>query len=57
MSANDSLVMPTQGGLEVFDDPTLHRRQKAGFYCWQKQGFACLDNRSLCLGVIDRSIT
>jgi hypothetical protein len=56
MNSNDSLVMPTQGGLEVFDDPTLHRSQKQGFYCWEKIGFACLDNRSLSMGVIDRTI-
>jgi hypothetical protein len=56
MTANDSLVMPVRQELQVFDDPTLHRRQKSGFYCWERVGFACLDSRMLGMGVIDRTL-
>ncbi len=56
MTANDSLVMPIKEELQTFDDPTLHRHQKQGFYCWQKQGFACLDSRVLSMAIIDRTI-
>jgi len=56
MTANDSLVMPVKQEFQVFDDPTLHRRQKQGFYGWEIVGFACLDSRMLGLGVIDRSL-
>jgi hypothetical protein len=56
MTANDSLVMPIRQEFEVYPDPTLHRRQKQGFYGWEEVGFACLDSRMLGLGVIDRSI-
>ena len=55
MTANDSLVMPIKAEFEVWDDPTLHRRQKQGFYGWEVIGFACLDSRMLGMGVIDRT--
>lgn len=41
----DSFVMPHRGSVQVFADPTLHRRQEEGFYGWQEVGFACLDGR------------
>jgi len=56
MTANDSLVMPVSEEFQTFDDPALHRRQKQGFYGWEKVGFACLDSRMLSLGVIDRTL-
>lgn len=45
----DSLVMPVRQELEVFDDPTLHRQMKAGFYGWLEIGFAVLDSRRVLL--------
>lgn len=57
MSVNDSLVMPIRKEYEAYDDPTLLRRQKAGFFGWEEIGFACLDPRMLGLGVIDRSLS
>lgn len=57
MTANDSLVMPVKQEFQTFEDPTLHRRQKQGFYGWEEVGFACLDARMLGIGVIDRSLT
>lgn len=56
LSVNDSLVMPVRAPFEVFEDPTLHRKQKMGIYGWEEVGFACLDSRMLGLGVIDRSL-
>jgi len=56
MTANDSLVMPVRQEFQIFEDPTLHRRQKQGFYGWEEVGFAALDSRMLGLGVIDRSL-
>jgi len=56
LSVNDSLVMPIRSEYAAHDDPTLLRRQKAGFFGWEEIGFACLDPRMLGLGVIDRSL-
>jgi len=56
LSTNDSLVMPIRKEYEAFDDPTLLRRQKQGFFGWSDQGFACLDARMLGMGIIDRSL-
>lgn len=56
LSVNDSLVMPVKKELELFEDPTLHRRQKFGVYGWESVGFGCLDSRMLLMGVIDRSL-
>ena len=49
-SANDSFVMPVKQQLEIFEDPTLHRQQRAGYYGFMEQGFGVLDNRRIILG-------
>ena len=49
-SSNDSIVMPVRQTLEVYEDPTLHRQQRAGFYGWAEIGFGVLDNRRVILG-------
>mgnify|MGYP003641004291 FL=1 len=49
-SANDSFVMPVKEQLQVFEDPTLHRQQRSGFYGWMEMGFGVLDNRRIILG-------
>ena len=56
MTVNDSLVMPIRKEYEAYDDPTLLRYQKQGFFGWAEIGFACLDSRMLGMGVIDRSL-
>jgi len=56
LSVNDSLVMPIRKEYEAYDDPTLLRSQKAGFFGWEEIGFACLDPRMLGMGIIDRSL-
>jgi hypothetical protein len=49
-SMNDSFVMPVKQQLQVFEDPTLHRQQRAGYYGWAELGFGVLDNRRVILG-------
>jgi hypothetical protein len=49
-SANDSFVMPVKEQLQVYEDPTLHRQQRSGFYGWMEMGFGVLDNRRIILG-------
>lgn len=56
LTVNDSLVMPIRKDYEAYDDPTLLRVQKQGFFGWAELGFACLDSRMLGVGVIDRSL-
>jgi hypothetical protein len=56
LTANDSLVMPIKQELTFWDDETLHRSQKQGFYGWEEIGMAVLDARMLIMGVIDRSL-
>jgi hypothetical protein len=47
---NDSFIMPVRQEVQVFEDDTLHRQKRAGFYGWAEQGFAVLDNRRVVLG-------
>lgn len=50
LSKNDCFYMPVKQELEIYQDDNLHRWQKAGYYGWQEQGFACLDSRRvICL--------
>jgi len=48
-SATDSFVSPIRQELQTFEDPALHRQQRAGFYGWMEHGFAVLDSRRLLL--------
>ena len=50
MSINDSFLMPVKQEVTIFEDPTLHRQQRAGVYGWAELGFAVLDNRRILLG-------
>ena len=47
---NDSFIMPIRQEGQIFEDDTLHRQKRAGFYGWAEQGFAVLDNRRVILG-------
>lgn len=49
LTTNDSFVQPVRQELQTFEDPTLHRQQRAGVYGWMEHGFAILDNRRLLL--------
>jgi hypothetical protein len=46
----DSFIMPVREQVQIFEDETLHRQKRAGFYGWAEQGFAVLDNRRVLLG-------
>ena len=46
----DSFIMPVRAQVQVFEDDTLHRQKRAGFYGWADQGFAVLDNRRVVIG-------
>jgi hypothetical protein len=48
----DSFIMPIRQEVQIFEDDTLHRQKRAGFYGWAEQGFAVLDNRRVLLGSI-----
>jgi hypothetical protein len=49
-SSNDSFVMPVKSEVEVWEDETLHRHQRQGYYGWAELGFAVLDNRRVLAG-------
>ena len=49
-SANESFVMPVKKEVEIFEDPTLHRHQRQGYYGWAEMGFGVLDNRRIIAG-------
>jgi hypothetical protein len=46
----DSFIMPMKQALQVFEDPSLHRQQRVGYYGWAELGFGVLDNRRIILG-------
>lgn len=46
----DSFIMPMKQALQVFEDPTMHRQQRVGYYGWAELGFGVLDNRRIILG-------
>lgn len=48
--STDSFIMPMKQELQVFEDPTLHRSQRVGYYGWAELGFGVLDNRRIILG-------
>lgn len=50
LSSNDSFVMPIKSPVEIFEDPSMHRQQRVGYYGWTEVGFGVLDNRRVILG-------
>jgi hypothetical protein len=52
LSRRDSFIMPVRQEVQIFEDDSLHRQKRAGFYGWAEQGFAVLDNRRVLLGAI-----
>jgi len=51
-SKNDTFIMPVRQEVQIFEDDTLHRQKRAGFYGWSEHGFAVLDNRRVVLGAL-----
>jgi hypothetical protein len=52
LSNPDVFVMPIRAEIEIFEDETLHRQRRAGFYGWGEHGFSCLDNRRIMIGAM-----
>jgi|SRR5579885_3555781 len=50
LDKDDSFVRPLRQEVQVFEDETLHRQRRAGYYAWLEGGFACLDSRRCLLG-------
>lgn len=50
LSKNDSFVMPVRTELELFEDDSLHRQRRHGYYGWLECGFGVLDNRRVIVG-------
>jgi hypothetical protein len=48
--ASDSFVMPVKREVEIFEDETLHRHQRQGYYGFAEMGFGVLDNRRVLAG-------
>jgi hypothetical protein len=48
----DSFIMPIRQEVQIFEDETLHRQKRAGFYGWAELGFAVLDNRRVLVGAL-----
>ena len=45
LQKDDSFIMPMKQEVQIFEDDSLHRHQRAGYYGWAELGFAVLDNR------------
>ena len=52
LSNPDVFVMPIRQPIEIFEDETLHRQRRAGFYGWGEHGFSILDNRRVIIGAM-----
>jgi len=48
--ASDSFVMPIKREVEIFEDESLHRHQRQGYYGWAEMGYGVLDNRRVLAG-------
>lgn len=46
----DSFVQPVREELSIFEDETLHRSRRAGYYAWMSLGYAVLNNQRTLLG-------
>lgn len=45
LSNNDSFLHPISQPLEVFEDKTLHRQRRQGWYGWLSHGYSVMDER------------
>ncbi len=46
---HSSFIMPVKLPVEIFEDETMHRQQKQGYYGTAEVGFGALDNRNIIL--------
>lgn len=49
LSKSDSFVHPIREGLQIFEDESLHRSRKMGWYGWTEGGWGALDGRRAVL--------
>lgn len=47
---NGTFMMPIREPLQLFEDDSMHRQRRIGWYGWQEQGFFISDERRLVLG-------
>lgn len=52
LSKNDSFVMPIRQEVEIFEDESLHRQRRHGYYGFGEHGFAVLDSRRVLFGAV-----
>jgi hypothetical protein len=52
LANRDSFINPVREPVQIFEDMTLHRQMRAGFYGWAEHGFGVLDSRRVLLGAI-----
>jgi hypothetical protein len=45
-----AFLMPVRQPIEIFEDNTVHRSQRAEWYGWTSCGFAVLENRNIIIG-------
>lgn len=45
----DSFVRPIREKVRVFEDPTLHRQRRQGYYSWSEGGWSVLDSRRVLI--------
>jgi len=50
LSSDNTFMMPVREEVQIFEDDSLHRHRKAGYYGWAEMGFGVLDNRKIILG-------
>jgi hypothetical protein len=50
LSKDDAFMMPVREEVSIFEDPTLHRQRRMGWYGFGEWGFGVLDNRRVILG-------
>ena len=48
----DSFANPIRAEVEVFEDASLHKQRRVGFYAWREHGFSVLDNRRTLIGAL-----
>lgn len=49
LSHDDAFVMPIREELQVFEDETLHREKREGYYSWMSAGFGVLNSQRTLL--------
>jgi len=57
-SIKKNMIMVVRKKYEIYNDPTLLKAQRHGFFGWEEVGYVFLENLKnprICMGIIDRS--